>query len=56
MLWFLSDDEKITVNEAIEGDKPVDEVRAEPFSLPGGFHWDTIDINNPLEVSLCHDT
>lgn len=41
-------DEKITVNEAIEPDKPVSEVRAEPYSLPDGFVWDTLHLDDPL--------
>ncbi|XP_064613857.1 glycylpeptide N-tetradecanoyltransferase 2-like isoform X2 [Liolophura sinensis] len=40
--------EKITVNEEIELDKPVEEIRKEPYSLPQGFQWDTLDITNPL--------
>ncbi|KAL3831547.1 hypothetical protein ACJMK2_023287 [Sinanodonta woodiana] len=40
--------EKITVNDAIEPDKQPDEIRSEPYSLPTGFHWDTLDIGNPL--------
>ncbi len=50
--WLLiSGDEKIESNEAIEADKPSSEIRQEPYSLPGGFHWDTLDINDPMVVS-----
>ncbi|KAJ8686579.1 hypothetical protein QAD02_022373 [Eretmocerus hayati] len=38
-------DETIDVNEAIEPDK--ESVRAEPYSLPDNFHWDTLDLNDP---------
>nr|XP_022904578.1 glycylpeptide N-tetradecanoyltransferase [Onthophagus taurus] len=41
-------DEKITANEAIEPNKEVAEVRAEPYSLPDGFHWDTLNLADPL--------
>uniref|UniRef100_A0A2P2I4Z4 Glycylpeptide N-tetradecanoyltransferase n=2 Tax=Hirondellea gigas TaxID=1518452 RepID=A0A2P2I4Z4_9CRUS len=40
-------DEKIAegVNEAIEPNKSMGEIRAEPYNLPSGFHWDTLDLN-----------
>lgn len=38
-------------NEPIEADKVGDELRLEPYSLPAGFHWDMLDINDPLVVS-----
>lgn len=41
-------DEKITVNEPIEQDKDVSEIRAEPYSLPDGFQWDTLNLDEPL--------
>lgn len=41
-------DEKITVNEAIEPDKEISEIRAEPYSLPDGFMWDTLNLDEPL--------
>ncbi|KAJ8982038.1 hypothetical protein NQ317_001732, partial [Molorchus minor] len=41
-------DEKITVNEAIEPDKDLSEIRAEPYSLPDGFMWDTLNLEEPL--------
>ncbi|XP_018561998.1 glycylpeptide N-tetradecanoyltransferase 1-like [Anoplophora glabripennis] len=41
-------DEKITVNEAIEPDKEISEIRAEPYSLPDGFVWDTLNLDEPL--------
>lgn len=40
--------EKITENAAIEADKPTDDIRQEPYSLPSGFGWDTLDIRDPL--------
>lgn len=41
-------DEKITVNEPIEPDKPINEIRAEPYTLPDGFQWDTLTLDDPL--------
>lgn len=35
-------------NEAIEPDKSISEIRAEPYSLPDGFTWETLDLNEPL--------
>ncbi|KAK1345596.1 hypothetical protein QTO34_008058 [Cnephaeus nilssonii] len=37
-------DEVITSHGAIEADK--DNVRQEPYSLPQGFMWDTLDLGN----------
>lgn len=46
-------EEKIeqTVNEPIEPEKPVSEIRKEPFDLPNGFEWNTLDIGDPDIVS-----
>lgn len=38
----------ITVNEPIEPDRDVSEIKAEPYSLPDGFQWDTLNLNEPL--------
>ncbi|XP_017773407.1 PREDICTED: glycylpeptide N-tetradecanoyltransferase [Nicrophorus vespilloides] len=40
--------ERISANEPIEADKPVSEIRAEPYSLPAGFQWDTLKLDDPL--------
>lgn len=42
-------DEVITSHGAIEPDK--DNVRQEPYSLPQGFMWDTLDLSNAEVVS-----
>ena len=42
----------MTVNEPIEEDKPQEELRHEPYSLPPGFTWDTLDLADPLVVSI----
>merc|ERR1719219_997787 len=41
-------DEEITTNEAIEPDVSLDKLRQEPFSLPQGFQWDTLQLDDPL--------
>jgi len=41
-------DEKPEGNEPIEADKPLDEIRAEPYTLPDGFMWESLDLNEPL--------
>lgn len=41
-------DEKPDTNEAIEPNKPASEIRAEPYTLPDGFLWDSLDLNEPL--------
>ncbi|CAF0751852.1 unnamed protein product [Brachionus calyciflorus] len=37
-------------NEPIQADKTIDEIKKEPFSLPDGFKWDDIDLNNEPEL------
>lgn len=37
-------------NEPIESDKVVEEIRAEPLTLPNGFIWDDVDINDANQV------
>ncbi|XP_047738395.1 glycylpeptide N-tetradecanoyltransferase isoform X2 [Hyalella azteca] len=34
------------VNEPIESDKDQSEIRAEPYNLPSGFHWQTLDLQD----------
>ncbi|CAI2349559.1 unnamed protein product [Caenorhabditis sp. 36 PRJEB53466] len=38
------------VNCAIEPDIPLDKVRAEPFSLPAGFRWSNVDLNDAEQL------
>lgn len=45
----LSPDEVVTSHGAIEADK--DHVRQEPYSLPQGFAWDTLDLGSAEVVS-----
>ncbi|XP_063984603.1 glycylpeptide N-tetradecanoyltransferase 1 isoform X1 [Diachasmimorpha longicaudata] len=42
-------DEKIVVNEPIEQNKT--SIRPEPYSLPDGFQWDTLDLDDPLVLA-----
>lgn len=44
-------DEKIQANESIEPDKDISEIRAEPYALPDGFKWDTLNLNEPLVLT-----
>lgn len=48
---FCSADEDITVNEPIEPDTPFSEIRPEPYTLPQGFVWDTLSLDNPQTVT-----
>lgn len=41
-------DEKIISNEPIEPPKAPEEIRSEPYTLPDGFQWDTLNLNEPL--------
>ncbi|XP_055959245.1 glycylpeptide N-tetradecanoyltransferase 1 [Patella vulgata] len=41
-------DEEVQGNDHIEPDKSVQEIREEPYSLPTGFKWDTLDIQDPI--------
>lgn len=44
----------MTSHGCIEPDK--DSIREEPYSLPQGFSWDTLDLGNPAVVSVCVHT
>ena len=37
----------------MEGDKQ--DIRQEPFSLPGGFEWDTLDLGDETQVQKEND-
>lgn len=43
-------DEDVTTNECIAPDVPVANIRQEPYSLPDGFQWDTLNLGEPLQV------
>ncbi|VEL27616.1 unnamed protein product [Protopolystoma xenopodis] len=48
-IYFL--DEPITDNCEIEEDKSLDQIRKEPYSLPSGFYWSSVDLDNSHQVS-----
>lgn len=41
-------DEKIEQNEAIEADKATPEIRSEPYTLPAGFKWEELSLQDPV--------
>lgn len=43
-------DEQVTTNECIEPNKEVSEIRQEPYTLPGGFKWVTLDLNDANDL------
>lgn len=52
--FFLFSGEDIAedVNEAIESEKAISDIKQEPYNLPDGFFWDTLDLQNPEVVSV----
>ena len=46
-------DEVVTSHGPIEADK--ENIRQEPYSLPQGFMWDTLDLSNAEVVRLYQD-
>lgn len=44
-------DEKIQVNEHIEADKAIADIRPDPYNLPDAFKWDTMNLNDPLVLT-----
>ncbi|VDK74789.1 unnamed protein product, partial [Dibothriocephalus latus] len=47
--------EEITTNEPVEPDTPISEIRTEPYSLPKGFFWQDLDLNNPAQLQELYD-
>ncbi|XP_034102524.1 glycylpeptide N-tetradecanoyltransferase [Drosophila sulfurigaster albostrigata] len=43
-------DELVTTNECIEPNKKIDDIRAEPYTLPSGFKWVTLDLNDASDL------
>lgn len=50
MVYFTAD--VCLANEAVEADKPKEEIRQEEYTLPAGFVWETVDIDNPSQVFM----
>lgn len=53
--WWLQNfisDETIedSINECIEPAKDITDIRNEPYNLPGGYKWDTLDLKDPEVV------
>jgi hypothetical protein len=40
------------INEAIEPNRPIDEIKKDAFILPDGFHWDEIDLKDANQVNI----
>ena len=49
-MYFVDEKIQMSENHEIESDKLQDEIRQDPYSLPPGFQWDTLDLNDPLIV------
>lgn len=41
-------DEKVEQNEAIEPDKQLSDVRSSPYTLPVGFKWEELNLEDPV--------
>lgn len=54
LLFAFLSGETVTSHGSIEPDK--DSIREEPYSLPQGFSWDTLDLGNPAVVRKCKNT
>lgn len=44
-------DEFTVANEHIEPNKAIAEIRQDPYALPDGFVWDTLNLNEPLVLA-----
>ncbi|KAA3681170.1 glycylpeptide N-tetradecanoyltransferase [Paragonimus westermani] len=47
--------EEISDNCAIEPDKPNEEIRSEPYSLPPGFSWCELSLNDDAQLQELYD-
>lgn len=47
---FFRAGEQVQGAGPIEPDVPVTEIRQEPYSLPDGFTWDTLNIDNEAQL------
>ena len=58
----LDEEIRDSTNESIHEDIAVEKLRKEPYTLPPGYHWDTLNLDDPLVVSgvsrmsICHVT
>lgn len=44
-------DEEPQASEPIEANKPIDQIKADPYNLPDGFVWDTIDLKDDKSLT-----
>ncbi|ALC44927.1 Nmt [Drosophila busckii] len=42
----MKPNEQVIESECIEPNKDISEIRAEPYTLPSGFKWDTLNLND----------
>lgn len=45
---FIIIGETIVNDGPIEEDKTIDQIRKDPFTLPDGFQWDTLSLDDPF--------
>ena len=50
LLFSNSSDEEVSECGCIEENKSIEELRSDPYTLPQGFVWDTLDISNEKVV------
>ncbi|KAG9123077.1 glycylpeptide N-tetradecanoyltransferase [Ceratobasidium sp. 392] len=48
-------DERPTEDGPIEASKPQEEIRQDPYPLPNGYEWATVDIMEPDQVKEVHE-
>ncbi|XP_017054504.1 glycylpeptide N-tetradecanoyltransferase-like [Drosophila ficusphila] len=46
--------EKVTLNKWIEPKRKITEIRVEPYQLPSGFIWSTVDLDNSEQLEELH--
>ncbi|CAE6488035.1 unnamed protein product [Rhizoctonia solani] len=49
------DDEASTEEGAIEPKKPREEIRQDPYPLPSGYEWSTVDIEEPAQAKEVYE-
>jgi hypothetical protein len=48
-------EEVVNENAPINDTVKVEDVRQEPYNMPAGFEWCTIDVNDPAQVRRSSD-
>ncbi|KAL7647000.1 UNVERIFIED_CONTAM: hypothetical protein RMT77_002257 [Armadillidium vulgare] len=43
----IDEDISATINEPIEQNKSINDIRQDPYNLPSGYKWDTLDLKDP---------